>query len=72
MPLTYQIHPVFYVFLLELYKQRADDLNLPEYFLSKLIEDEEEYPVKRILQKQTRKGVKEYLVRWARYPSEYD
>ena len=72
MPLTYRIHPVFYLPLLELYKQRADDLNLPECPLPKLIEDEEEYPVERILQKQTRKGVKEYVVRWAGYPPEYD
>ena len=72
MPLTYRIHPIFHVSLLELYKRRADDPNLSEYPLSELIEDEEEYPVKWILQKQTRKGVKEYLVRWAGYPPEYD
>ena len=72
MPPTYRIHPVFHVSLLELYKQRADDPNLPEYPLSELIKDEEEYPVKRILQKRTWKDVKEYLVRWAEYPPEYD
>ena len=72
MPTTYRIHPVFHVFLLELYKQRADDLKLPEYPLPELIENGKEYPVERILQKQTRKGVKEYLVQWARYPPEYD
>ena len=72
MPPTYWIHPVFHVSLLELYKQRADDPNLQEYSLSELIKDEEEYPVKRILQKRTRKGVKGYLVRWAEYPPEYD
>ena len=72
MPPTYRIHPVFHVSLLELYKQRADDPNLPEYPLPELIEDEEEYPVEWILQKRTRKGVKEYPVRWAGYPLEYD
>ena len=72
MPLTYRIHPVFHVSLLELYKRRANDPDLPEYPLPELIEDEEEYPVERILQKQTRKGVKKYLVRWAGYPPEYD
>ena len=69
---TYQIHPVFHVSLLELYKRRADNPNLLEYPLPELIEDEEEYPVERILQKQTWKDVKEYLVRWAGYPPEYD
>ena len=72
MPPMYRIHPVFHVSLLELYKQRADDPNLPEYPLPELIEDEEEYPVEWILQKRTRKGVKEYLVQWAGYPPEYD
>ena len=72
MPHTYRIHPVFHVSLLELYKQRANDPDLPEYPLPELIEDEEEYPVERILQKRTRKSVKEYLVRWAGYPPEYD
>ena len=72
MPPTYRIHPVFHVSLLELYKQRADDPDLPEYPLPELIEDEEEYPVERILQKRTWKGVKEYLVQWAWYPPEYD
>ena len=51
MPPTYRIHPVFHVSLLELYKQRANDPDLSEYPLPELIEDEEEYPVKRILQK---------------------
>ena len=72
MPPTYRIHFVFHVFLLELYKRRANDPNLPEYPLPELIEDEKEYPVERILKKRTRKGVKEYLVRWAEYPLEYD
>ena len=72
MPPIYQIHPVFHVSLLILYKQRANDPNLPEYPLPDLIKDEEEYSVERILQKQTRKGVKEYLAQWAGYPPEYD
>ena len=72
MPPTYRIHSVFHVSLLELYKRRADDPNLPEYPLSELIADEEEYPVEQILQKQTQKGVKKYLVRWAGYLPEYD
>ena len=49
MPLTYWIHPVFYVSLLKLYKRRANDPNLPEYPLSELIEDEEEHHVEWIL-----------------------
>ena len=62
MLLTYRIHPVFQVSLLELYKRRGYDPNLPGYPLSELIKDEEEYPAERILKKRTRKGIKEYLV----------
>lgn len=65
-------YPVFHVSLLELYKRSVDDSNLPEYPLPELIEEEKEYLVERILQKRTKKGVKEYLVQWARYPPEYD
>lgn len=72
LPPTYRIHPVFHMSLLEPYKRRPGDPDIPEYPIPELMEDDQECPVEFIRKKRTRKGKVEYLVRWEGYPKEYD
>ena len=72
LPPAYRIHPVFHVSLLEPYKRRKGDTDIPEYPVPDLVDDDEIGDVEEILKKRTRKGVLEYLVRWVGYPKEYD
>lgn len=63
---------MFYVSLLEPYHRRLGDINIPEYRVPDLIDDDEIDNVEEILKKRKRQGVLEYLVRRAGYPKEYD
>ena len=72
LPPAYRIHPVFHVSLLEPYKRRKGDANIPEYPVPDLVDDDEIGDVEEIQKKRTRGGVVEYLVRWVGYPEEYD
>ena len=58
-----RVHPVFHVSLLEPYHSRpeAGQPTVPEPVL---LSDGEEWEVEKILDERTRKGKKQYLVRW--------
>jgi len=48
----YQIHNVFYVSYLELYRHKEDNSETLYFLTSELIDEKEEYEVKEILRKQ--------------------
>lgn len=72
LPPAYRIHPVFHVSLLEPYQRREGDVNIPEYPVPDLVDDDDIGDVESIHGKRTRQGVREYLIRWVGYPKEYD
>ncbi len=47
--IIYIIHSVFHVFLLKLYNHRLNDDSIFKYFTFKLIDDEQEWKVEKIL-----------------------
>ena len=71
LPPTWAIHPVFHVSLLEPYRHRpGSDVEPTSVDIDPL--DGEQYDVEAILADRTRRGVKEYLIRWKDYPPEAD
>ncbi|GAB7357806.1 hypothetical protein MBLNU459_g0793t2 [Dothideomycetes sp. NU459] len=72
LPPTYQVHNVFHVSLLKPYQERPgskeDNTQAPELSST----GEEVWEVEEILADRTRKGQKEYLLRWAGYDSSWD
>ena len=72
LPAHYRIHNVFHVSYLELRKRRANNDTSPELPSPDLIDDEEEYEIKEILNRRCRKGRWQYEVKWAGYPTEYN
>ena len=68
----YRVHFVFHVFLLESYNRRLNDDSILDYFVLKLIDDEQEWEVEKILQKRKRKKILYYKIQWKEYLIEYD
>ncbi len=68
----YRVHSVFHVFLLESYNSRLNDDSILNYLILKLIDDEQEWKIEKILQKQKRKKILYYKIQWKRYFIEYN
>lgn len=68
----YQIHDIFHVFYLELYKCWEDDSTISELLLSELAENVEKYEIEEILNCWRCKEKLWYKIRWKNYSSEYD
>ncbi len=62
--IIYKIHSVFHVSLLELYNHRLNDDSILNYFILKLIDDEQEWKIEKILQKWKRKKILYYKIQW--------
>jgi hypothetical protein len=74
LPKEYErIHDVFHVSLLEPYHQRSDDdpkaSRMP---VALAVEGQEEWEVEQIVDSRTRKGQKQYLVKWEGWPDNYN
>ena len=68
----YRIHDVFYVLYLELYVWWKDNNEISKLSLPELMNETEEYEVKKILDKQQRKDELWYKIRWKSYSLKYD
>ncbi len=68
----YRVHSVFHVFLLKLYNRRLNDDSIFNYLIFKLINDEQEWKIEKILQKWKRKKILYYKIQWKEYFIEYD
>ncbi len=70
--IIYKIHSIFHVFLLKSYNHRLNDDSILEYFAFKLIDDEQEWKVEKILQKWKRKKILYYKIQWKEYLMKYN
>ena len=70
--IIYRVYSVFHVFLLESYNRRLNDDSILDYLVLKLIDDEQEWKIKKILQKRKRKKILYYKIQWKEYLIEYD
>ncbi len=70
--IIYKIYSVFHVFLLKLYNHRLNDDSIFKYLAFKLIDDEQEWKVEKILQKRKRKKILSYKIQWKEYFIEYN
>ncbi len=70
--IIYKVHSVFHVFLLESYNRRLNDDFILNYLVLKLINDEQEWKIEKILQKQKRKKILYYKIQWKEYFIEYN
>jgi len=70
--IIYKVHSVFHVFLLESYNRRLNDDSILNYLVLKLIDDEQEWKIEKILQKRKRKKILYYKIQWKEYLIEYD
>ncbi len=66
------IYLVFYISLLEPYKRREGDTEVPALPLPKLINNQLEWEVEKILNRRITKGKLEYKVKWSGYLEEYN
>ncbi len=60
--IIYKVHSVFHVFLLKLYNRRLNDDSVLDYLVFKLINDEQEWKIEKILQKWKRKKILYYKI----------
>ena len=70
--IIYKVHSVFHVFLLKSYNRRLNDDSILDYLVLELIDDEQEWKIEKILQKQKRKRILYYKIQWKEYFIEYD
>ncbi len=70
--IIYRIYSVFYIYFLMLYNHRLNDDFILEYLTLKLIDDEQEWKVEKILQKQKRKKILYYKIQWKEYSVIYN
>ena len=70
--IIYKIHSVFHVFLLKSYNHRLNDDFILNYLTLKLIDDEQEWKIEKILQKQKRKKILYYKIQWKEYSVKYN
>ncbi len=70
--IIYKIYSVFHVFLLKSYNHRLNDDSIFKYLAFKLIDDEQEWKVEKILQKRKRKKILSYKIQWKEYFIEYN
>jgi len=70
--IIYKIHSVFHVFFLKSYNRRLNDDFILKYFTFKLIDDEQEWKVEKILQKWKRKKILYYKIQWKEYFMKYN
>ncbi len=70
--IIYRVYFVFYVFLLKLYNCKLNNDFILDYFVLKLINDEQEWKIEKILQKRKRKKILYYKIQWKEYFIEYD
>ena len=68
----YRVHSVFHVSLLESYNRRLNDDSILDYLVLKLIDDEQEWKIEKILQKRKRKKILYYKIQWKEYLIEYN
>ncbi len=70
--IIYRVHSVFHVSLLESYNRRLNDDFILDYLVLKLIDDEQEWKIEKILQKWKRKKILYYKIQWKEYLIEYN
>ncbi len=70
--IIYKVYSVFYVSLLELYNRRLNNDSIFNYLVLKLIDDEQEWKIEKILQKRKRKRILYYKIQWKEYLIEYN
>ncbi len=70
--IIYKVHSAFHVFLLKSYNCRLNDDFILNYLVFELIDDEQEWKIEKILQKQKRKKILYYKIQWKEYFIEYN
>ncbi len=70
--IIYKVHSIFYVFLLKSYNCRLNDDSILNYLILKLIDDEQEWKIEKILQKWKRKRILYYKIQRKEYLIEYN
>ena len=71
LPTSYWIHSVFYVFLLESYESRGEEMkaHIPE---SITVDEHEEYKIEEILNRKNTKDELWYKMKWLKWPQKYN
>ncbi len=70
--IIYKVYSLFYVFLLKLYNCKLNNNSILNYFTLKLIDDEQEWKIEKILQKWKRKKILYYKIQWKEYSVKYN
>ncbi len=70
--IIYKVHSVFHVSFLKSYNRRLNDDSIFKYLTLKLIDNEQEWKVEKILQKRKRKRILYYKIQWKEYFIKYN